>query len=251
MLTWYRQLLVQAGLSRLWRVTMMLATLAALTIATISELTGLVVVGCAIAVGELALILELIGKRASRRSKDIAEAWPTVLESLESAAIAGLSLTEAFRELADSHHSVVSGEFQLLCAELESGFSVENALANLGRRLALPCSDLTVEILCQVQRCGGQGLVASLRNQAASAREHELLVGELQAKQGWVLGTAKLAVAAPWVVIGLISMRAENASLYASETGVGITLFGLLASIVAFRLVVAFGRLDFNLRVLL
>ena len=241
--------LKQAGIKNPLRFQFLLALSAVVTFALVMELDGLAVLALAVTVGEVALVLESIARRASSRSIAVTEAWPSVLESLESAAIAGLSLLEAFRELAEAHSLVVAREFAELVVDLESGLTMDAALAQFGARFGLPCCDLTVEILRQVVRSGGQGLVAALRSQAEAARQHELVIGEIQAKQGWVLGTAKLAVAAPWVVIALVSVRAESARLYASPTGVGITLAGLAASVVAFRFVTLLGKVEFDRRV--
>jgi len=244
-----RDRLKQAGIKDNRRFLVLLLLSAIATFALVTEFDGLAVLALAVTAGEVALVLESVGRRARRRAVAVTEAWPSVLESLESAAIAGLSLLEAFRELAEAHSFAVANEFAELVADLESGLSMDAALANFGSRFGLPCCDLTVETLRQVVRSGGQGLVLALRSQADSARHQELIVGEVQAKQGWVIGTAKLAVAAPWVVIAMVSLRAENARLYASPTGVAITIFGLGASVIAFRFVTLLGKVDFERRV--
>lgn len=248
-MNWLRNVLPKAGISNPKAFFAVLGFGAALTFSITYELLHLVVLAFAVTMGAAALVLEAVSRRANRRAAQISDAWPSVLESLESAASSGLSLLEAFRELSDSHNSVVAEEFALVVADLDSGASFDEALLRLRGRLGLPCTDLTVEILRQVVRSGGRGLTAALRRQAATAREQALLIGEIEAKQGWVLGTAKLAVASPWIVIALIAIRPENSASYASPTGLFITAAGLAASVLAFRLVSLMGRVDYERRV--
>ena len=217
--------------------------------AVVVEVSGLAVLGLAAAIGTGAVTGEALAKLARRRREQINEAWPSVLESLESAVAAGMSLLEAFRELAESHNLGVAGEFADLVERFEAGGSLDDGLVGLARSIGLPSVDLTIEVLRQVSRSGGQGLAAALRRQGETARQQQLLIAEVRAKQGWVLGTAKLAVAAPWVVICLVSLRPENARLYAQPTGQAITLLGLVASIFAFRLVAQIGRVETAKRV--
>ncbi|MFM6962991.1 MAG: type II secretion system F family protein [Micrococcales bacterium] len=242
-------MLQRAGFQNYKQVSFLAAGGGVLIVALVYELPGLIVLAVAASVGSLALAADFVGKRANLRSKRIVEEWPVVLESLESAVSSGLSLLEAFRDIAEAHSMHVSADFEVLCAELERGINVDEALQHLAGRLAMPTCDLTIQTLRQVNRAGGLGLTQSLHAQANLVREQELLVEQLQAKQGWVLGTAKIAVASPWVVIALVSLRAENARLYASVPGVAITAFGLVASILAYRLVSKIGRIDVAERV--
>ena len=74
--------------------------------------------------------------------------------------------------------------------------------------------------------------------------------GELEARQSWTVNGARLAVAAPWVVLALLSTRAQSAAAYNSATGVAVLVGGALACAVAYRLMVAIGRLPEDERLL-
>jgi tight adherence protein B len=50
-------------------------------------------------------------------------------------------------------------------------------------------------------------------------------------------------VAAPWIVLLLLASRPEAATVYNSPTGVAVLAIGLVVTIVAYRLMVALGRL--------
>ncbi len=203
----------------------------------------------AVAVGVIAIEYELVLQKANRRQKQILEAWPIVLESLESAAISGMSILESLRDLAESEHLFVSREFAQCCREIDSGIGLDESLRKLKGQLANPAADATIELIVITNQFGSAGYVSSLRNQATSLRGETNLQRELAAKQGWVFGTAKLAVAAPWLIVTVLSLRSENAEIYRASTGTSILLIGLVASSFALWLVYRIGKTTFTSRV--
>jgi tight adherence protein B len=74
-------------------------------------------------------------------------------------------------------------------------------------------------------------------------------MGQIEAKQGWVSGTAKIAVAAPWIVVAMLSSRPENISAYNSLAGVTVLILGFVVSIFAYRIVILFGSIPENPRI--
>jgi tight adherence protein B len=101
-----------------------------------------------------------------------------------------------------------------------------------------------------VHRSGGGGYIDSLREQSASTRSDIALWGELESKQGWVTGTAKLAIIAPWIIIATLAARDENVAIYNTTEGTGILSVGLIVSLIAYRLVNLMGLLSKPGRVL-
>jgi tight adherence protein B len=65
----------------------------------------------------------------------------------------------------------------------------------------------------------------------------------LETKQGWVTGTAKLALVAPWIIVLFLVSRPENADIYNTNEGLTILLLGLTVSLVAYRLIGVLGNL--------
>ena len=49
-------------------------------------------------------------------------------------------------------------------------------------------------------------------------------------------------MAAPWVVLVLLSFRAETAAAYNSPAGLTLIVCGLALSVVSYRLMIALGR---------
>lgn len=203
----------------------------------------------AVALGTFAVHSEVKKAKASRQARLIEEAWPAVLESLVSAATAGMSLLEAMRDLAEADELEVAKYFRDFCFEVDSGVGLAEAFTNLKSSLATASSDFTIELLRSVNELGSIGYVEALGHQLESIRNQIQLSAELKAKQGWVIGSAKLAVVAPWLIVAVLALRAENADVYSSIMGTTVLLIGIGASALALKLVYQIGELKVNPRV--
>ncbi len=176
--------------------------------------------------------------------------WPKFLDSIHSAAWAGASLEQAILD------SVAVAPPKIAWALLEfekdqgSGLPFSQSLDNLKARLANPIADRFIEITRLASASGGRGYLGALRSQALQLRLENATWSEIQAKQNWVLGTAKLAVLAPWLVLVLLGMRPETALAFQTETGIAVLVIGLFASLLAFRLIKALGTLPQRTRTL-
>lgn len=221
----------------------------ALTFTIVQEVIHVTLLSTAVAFGVLGLELEVLGQKARARTKLIEDEWPSVIESLESASQAGLSLLDSLRDIGESSQLIVGKEFAQLCNECDSGVRLDAALERLKQRLSLPSSDLTIETLRLANDSGSEGYQQTLHNQANSVRQRIALNQQILAKQGWVLGTAKVSVTAPWLIVGLLAMRSENAEVYNSQSGSTLLATGLIASFVAIRLIALIGRVDIRKRV--
>ena len=218
--------------------------------AVVQDLVGVWVLSFATALAVMALEFEALGVRARRRASQIEHEWPSVIESLQSAAQSAMTILDSLRDISESSHLLVARDFAEVCEACDRGASLDLALERLKANFGLAICDLTIETLRLVNAAGGAGFVSALANQAAAIRERSLLNEQIQAKQGWVLGTAKIAVAAPWLIVLMLASRSENVASYNSLQGAGVLLAGLVASILALRLISLIGKVDTNLRVL-
>jgi len=82
-----------------------------------------------------------------------------------------------------------------------------------------------------------------LRNLSSSLRAEAAIRGEAEARQSWVVNAAKLAVAAPWLVLVLLSTRPEAAAAYNSAGGGVLIAGGVAVSFVAYRTMMRLARL--------
>jgi tight adherence protein B len=90
---------------------------------------------------------------------------------------------------------------------------------------------------------GGTELPSVLRALSASLRQDAAVRAEVEARQSWVVNAARLGVAAPWIVLLLLAGRPEAAAAYNSAAGLTLLGVGFVVTVVAYRIMMAVGRL--------
>ena len=206
-------------------------------------LVPVVPLACAVALAAGSLPWFVIGWRARVARRATRMVWPDIVDQLVSAARSGIALPDGIAALAISGPVVTRAAFAQFAADYASTGNVGVALDGLKTRLADPVADRIVETLRMSREVGGSELTTVLRNLGAYLRQEGALRSEIEARQSWVTNAARLGVAAPWVVLALLATRPEAAAAYNSAVGVGIVLGGLGVSVVAYRVMIALGRL--------
>jgi tight adherence protein B len=197
-----------------------------------------------------ALPLLQVKRLAARRRADLREVWPEVVDNLASAVRAGLSLPEALAALALRGPEVLRRPFARFAADYRSTGRFGTCLDRLKAELADPVGDRIVETLRVAREVGGSDLGRVLRTLATFLREDARARAELETRQGWVVQAARLAVAAPWVVLLLLSTQSTTLAAYDSAPGTAILVGGAVVCLVAYRLMLRIGRLPQDVRVL-
>jgi tight adherence protein B len=185
----------------------------------------------------------LISSRGRARRRVLRSAWPDLVDHLLSSVRSGQPLGVAVTALADVGPPDLRGAFRDVGRAVESTGLLDPALDDLKRRLADPVADRIIETLRMAREVGGTELPAVLRALSASLRQDAALRSEVEARQSWVVNAARLGVAAPWVVLALIGSRPEAAAAYNTTAGVLLLVAGFGVSVVAYRVMVALGRL--------
>jgi tight adherence protein B len=191
----------------------------------------------------IGVCLEAINLRAKSRSDSIAKLWPEVIDSLQSAAKSGIGLIDSIGELGESGPWQVRSQFASFVQRIDAGQSFELSLTALKSELGQLHADRLIELIRLVHLSGGAGYIDSLNAQAKITRSEIATWGELESKQGWVTGTAKLALVAPWVIVLFLASRPENVEIYNTNEGLTILLIGLTVSLIAYRLIGLLGNL--------
>jgi tight adherence protein B len=212
--------------------------------------TGTVTVSLVFGVFGFFLPLAQVRRLAARRRADLREVWPEVVDNLASAVRAGLSLPEALAALAARGPEVLRPPFARFAAEYRSTGRFGPCLDRLKVDLADPVGDRIVETLRVAREVGGTDLGRVLRTLATFLREDARARAELETRQGWVVQAARLAVAAPWVVLLLLATQSTTLAAYDSALGTAILVVGGAVCLVAYRLMLRIGRLPQELRVL-
>lgn len=249
---WLRSSVEGAGLARFgWKfVLLALVLLAVIFGLLVGEVFRVPALGLFVAMGFIAFEIETLAMWAKTRRRELAKLWPEVIDSITSAISAGMSLLDAFDDLALRGPKKLRVHFGELSKKLDSGWTFSDAIDDLKMNLGEVHADRLCEVLRLVSDSGSESLAATLRRQSTNLRRDIALHGQIESKQGWVTGTAKIAVAAPWIVVALLSLRRENAAIYNSSSGALILLIGFVVSVFAYRLVQILGTLPEQPRVL-
>ena len=117
-------------------------------------------------------------------------------------------------------------------------------------RLADPVGDRVVEGLRIAREVGGGELGRLLRELSAYLRDDLRTRSELESRQAWTVNGARLAVAAPWLVLLLMSFQSDAIRRYGSPSGVVVLTVGAVACVAAYRLMMRIGRLPVERRIL-
>ncbi len=230
-------LALQLGLGVLSLVVVLLTT-ATVTVSLVFGLFG------------FALPYVQVRRLADRRKADLREVWPEVVDNLASAVRAGMSLPEALSALSTRGPEVLRPPFARFAGEYRSSGRFSACLDRLKDDLADPVGDRIVETLRVAREVGGTDLGRVLRTLATFLREDARARAELETRQGWVVSAARLAVAAPWVVLLLLATQSTTLAAYDSTLGTAILLIGGAVCAVAYRLMLRIGRLPQDVRVL-
>ena len=192
----------------------------------------------------------LVQYRASRRLSSMREVWPEVVDNLASGIRAGMSLPEALAQLGDRGPEAVRPAFASFGQDYRASGRFSDCLDALKSRLADPVADRIVEALRITRDVGGTDVGRLLRTLSDFLRDDARTRGELEARQSWTVNAARLAVAAPWLVLAMLATRGANAQAFNSPTGITVLAAGGAATIIAYRIMVRLGRLPVEARVL-
>jgi tight adherence protein B len=188
--------------------------------------------------------------RVRRRQAELADAWPDAVDNLASAVRAGMSLAEAVSGLAVRGPEPLRPSFDAFARDYQTSGRFGDCLDRLKERLADPVGDRVVEGLRVAREVGGGDLGRLLRNLSGHLRDDARTRAELEARQSWAVNGARLAVAAPWLVLLLLCFQPEVIARYASTAGVVVLALGAAACVGAYRVMMRIGRLPTEGRVM-
>lgn len=192
----------------------------------------------------------LIQHMRRRRRADLQEVWPEVVDNLTSGVRAGLSLPEALASIGDAGPIGLREPFKNFGTDYRATGAFNECLDRLKGALADPVGDRLCESLRVAREVGGTDLGRLLGTLSRFLREDSRARSELLARQSWSVSAARMAVAAPWLVLLLLATRRETLQAYDTPAGVVIIVIGAALSILAYRLMIRIGRLPEDRRVL-
>lgn len=192
--------------------------------------------------GAVAPVLWLRARRVRVRTQRRA-LWPDVCDMLVASVRAGVALPEAVASLGESAPASLRPSFASYATDLAASGHFEVSIARLKTALADPVADRIIETLRVARSVGGTELTTVLRALSSSVRSDVAIRGEVESRQSWTRGAAVLGVIAPWAILLLLSLRPEGVEAYSSTEGGILIIVGAVVSALAYRLMMAFGRL--------
>lgn len=196
------------------------------------------------------LPVAVVRSRAHKRQREFAEVWPEAVDNLSSAVRAGLSLPDALANLGVRGPEALREAFDQFALDYQVTGRFSDSLDRLKDRLADPVGDRVVEGLRIAREVGGGELGRLLRNLSGYLRDDARTRSEMESRQSWTISGARLAVAAPWLVLLMLCFQPQVITRYASTGGVIVLGIGAGLCVIAYRLMMRIGRLPVERRIL-
>ncbi|AKU16257.1 type II secretion system F family protein [Luteipulveratus mongoliensis] len=244
--------IVQAGMLSLTVTRLLLACAATGFVvgALVLAVTGVAPLGLGAAAAAGYAPVGLVKSRARRRRSQLREVWPDVVDHIASAVRAGLALPESLSQLAVRGPEELRPAFADFAQDYRTTGRFQDCLDSLKSRLSDPVADRLIESLRIAREVGGTDLGRLLRTLSTFLREDARTRAELEARQSWTINAARLALAAPWVVLAMLATRGDSLSVYREPAGVMVLLVGGAVSFAAYRIMRRIGQLPEEVRVL-
>ncbi len=212
--------------------------------------SGVVAIGAVFGAMAAGAPIALLRGRAAKRLREHAAVWPDAVDNLTSAVRAGLSLPEALIQLGERGPDQLRDAFLQFGRDYQSTGRFHESLDLLKERLADPVGDRVVEALRIAREVGGGDLGRMLRSLSGFLRDDLRTRGELESRQSWTVNGARLAVAAPWLVLLLMCLQGDVVQRFATGAGLIVLVTGAALCVVAYRLMMWIGRLPTERRIL-
>lgn len=243
---------VQSGLNGLTcaRLMWMSGGLGGFVLLIVMAATAVPAIAVAFAVIAAYAPIAFVRSRARRRRSQLRDLWPDVVDHIASAVRAGLALPESLSQLAIRGPEELRPAFAEFAHDYRATGRFHECLDALKLRLSDPVADRLVESLRIAREVGGTDLGKLLRTLSSFLRDDARTRAELEARQSWTVNAARLAVAAPWIVLALLATRGDSLAAYREPGGVVVLIIGTVVTFVAYRVMRRIGRLPVEVRVL-
>ncbi len=244
--------IVQAGFTglsvRMLGTSCLLALL--LVGALVQATVGVLPIAVCFAVMAGYLPVGVVRRRARRRRARLRDLWPDAVDNITSGVRAGMALPEALGQLSVRGPMDLRDPFKGFADDYRLTGRFNESLDRLKERLSDPVGDRLIESLRIAREVGGSDLGRLLRTLSGFLREDARTRAELETRQSWTVNAARLAAAAPWLILAMLSTNPESVAAYSTPLGAGVLAFGAGFTGVAYWSMVRIGRLPEDERVL-
>ncbi len=243
---------VQAGFAGLSVRTLLASSVMAflLVLAVVQAAVGVLPIAVCFAAMAAYGPIGVVRARARRRRSRLRDLWPEAVDNITSGVRAGMALPEALAQLGNRGPEALRDPFRAFADDYRLTGRFHDCLDRLKDRLSDPVGDRLVESLRIAREVGGTDLGHLLRTLSGFLREDARTRAELETRQSWTVNAARLAVAAPWLILAMLSTNPESVAAYSSAPGVAVLAVGGALTAVAYWAMVRIGRLPEDERVL-
>jgi len=208
-----------------------------------AALTGVPMAALLMALAAGAAPTLVIRRRARHRSEQARASWPDAVDVMVAGIRAGLSLPDAVASVAVSGPEPLRPLFAAAAIEHRATGSFDEAMLWLQERASDPVADRVVVALRLARELGGTTVGEVLRTLSAMLREDARIRAEIRGRQSWTVSAARMAVAAPWLTLLLLSTRPEAVAAFATPGGALVLVVAAALTAVAYALMTRLARL--------
>lgn len=196
-------------------------------------LTGEIFAAMPIALFALAIPQVLLRILKSKRQRDFGFQLVEALDAMGNAMRAGLSFPQALEMIHREMPNPISQEFRLVTHEMRFGARVEDALANLGKRMPNPDLDLITTAILIAQEVGGN-LSEVFGNISNTVRQRHAMEDKIKAltSQGKMQGVILCLL--PFAIGGFLAAFYPDMMRPMFESPVGWFLIGIMFVLILF-----------------
>lgn len=246
----YRELIESAGLgANRQLVTTALALLATTGFLVVVLLTGIPALAACLGLLLLAAGLEIVRIIASSRAAAFEKLWPQVFDSFQNATQSSISISEQLEYLAQNGPLRLRNNFAQLGYDLDKGEEIQVALAKFRSSLGSRHADFLALLIELSEELGSNSMAKTWESAASELRSEQAIFGQVLAKQGWVLGSAKISLVAPWLIALVLIQLEQNKQAFATELGAFVLVLGLALSTLAYFFVNRLAKLSMPQRI--
>lgn len=230
----------QLGLGAFIAISLICAAAAGAVLQATLGVTAVAILG---GIGGFSAPAAIVMARARARMHANRAVWSDAIDHVVSAVRSGLALPDAISALAHSGPESTRAAFAGFERDYRATGHFSSCIDRLKDALADPIADRILETIRMAREVGGTELTTVLRDLAAYLRQDAAVRSEVEARQSWVHNAARLGVVAPWITLALLATRPEAAAAYNTSGGALLIGGGLVVSILAYRIMMAIGRL--------
>ena len=204
------------------------------------SLLGLIF-GCGLAI----VIFSWQKMDSPKQRTDIPEKyWPQFCDDVSASIRAGLSFPEAFWQASNSLPLFLQAEFEQLKVRCESGDPFAQSILQFSQNLENKTFSRIIHLATTAQSQNISAIAALLNDFAQNLRSDISLLDDIQGKQAVTKISAKVAAAAPLVVLLLTSSRETVRNAFSTSTGIFVISGTMIVTLGSYLLMRKISRIE-------